>query len=76
MLRVLLKQRCEQHDVAAKLVATSDDLDLLALEPDSKQPLLTGWRYDIFGRDAQRLMQGKLGLTLLNGEIKEILLDD
>ena len=76
LLRVLLKQRCEQNEVAAKLVATGDDLDRLALDPTGAQPLLQGWRYEIFGRDAQRLMQGKLGLTLHNGEIEEIEIDE
>ena len=36
MLKLLLKARSEQHDVAQRLIATSDDVEAIALsdEPD------------------------------------------
>ena len=40
LLRVLLKMRCEDHDVAQKLVASADDLELIAADDDAEVPAL------------------------------------
>jgi len=63
LLRVLLKTRCDQHEVAQKLLATSSDLELIAADDDAKVPGLAGWRREIFGAEALNLKHGKLALT-------------
>ena len=63
LLRVLLKLRCEDHDVAQKLVANAADLEQIAASDNAEVQALTGWRYEIFGKDALALKHGKLGLT-------------
>ena len=65
LLRVLLKAIAGEHDVATKLIATADDLDAIASSdiPDGIKAM-SGWRYDIFGKPALLLKQGKLALTL------------
>ncbi len=63
LLRVLLKLRCEENEVAQKLVANAADLEQIAATDDAEVQALTGWRYDIFGKDALALKHGKLGLT-------------
>ena len=60
LLRVLLKQRCEEHQVAQKLVATGEDLEAVAADDDAPVPALSGWRYEIFGKDALALKHGRL----------------
>ncbi|MFT8718810.1 ribonuclease D [Acetobacter sp.] len=70
LLKVLLAYECERHDVAPKLVASSDDLDAFALKPDAQGPLLTGWRRDVFGEEALALCEGKLALAVQNGRVK------
>src|SRR3546814_16649550 len=40
LLRVLLKIKCEEHDVAPKLVASSDDLDAIAAADDADVPAM------------------------------------
>ena len=71
MLRVLLKLKCEEHDVAPKLIAVSSDLDqIAAYGKDAKVSALKGWRYKIFGQDALDLMAGKIGFVLEKGRIK------
>ena len=68
MLRVLLKASSENIGVAQKLIATTSDLDLIASgEPVDK--IFRGWRYDIFGKDALRLCQGKIGLAVNKNKI-------
>jgi ribonuclease D len=69
LLRVLLKQRCEEHQVAQKLVATSEDLEAVAADDNAPVPALSGWRYEIFGRDALALKHGRLALTVLKNRI-------
>ncbi len=64
LLKVLLKARCEAHDVAQKLVANSADLELIAADDRADVPALKGWRREIFGEDALKLKHGRLALTL------------
>jgi ribonuclease D len=64
LLRVLLKYCCEQHQVAQKLVASADDLEAIAADDDADVPALSGWRYDIFGKDAIALKHGRMALTV------------
>ncbi len=69
LLRVLLKQRCEEHQVAQKLLASSDDLDAIAADDHANVPALSGWRYEIFGKDAIALKHGRLALTVRNNRV-------
>ncbi|HEY1504057.1 MAG TPA: ribonuclease D [Stellaceae bacterium] len=70
LLRVLLKLRSEENDVAARLIADAEDLELLAADDDADIRALTGWRHEIFGRDAIDLKHGRLALTAAGKRIK------
>jgi ribonuclease D len=63
LLRVLLKQRVEDSQVAQKLIATSDDLEAIAADDNAPVPALSGWRRELFGNDALALKHGRLALT-------------
>ena len=69
LLRVLLKQRCEEHQVAQKLVATAEDLEAIAADDKASVPALSGWRHEIFGKDALALKHGRLALTVRRNRI-------
>jgi len=70
LLKVLLKLKCEANDVAQKLIATADDLNLLAMDDaPADLPCLNGWRKVVFGDDALALKSGKMALTARNGAI-------
>jgi len=69
LLRVLLKQSCEAHQVAQKLVAASEDLEAIAADDEAAVPALSGWRYEIFGKDALALKHGRLALTVRRNRI-------
>ena len=71
LLRVLLKAKSEETGVAAKLIATSSDLDRIAAGKRDV-PALTGWRADVFGRDALRLAKGEIGLTASGGAVRVV----
>jgi ribonuclease D len=62
LLKVLLVAKSEQHNVAAKLLASSDDIDRLAGDEAPDVPALHGWRRDVFGEDALALKEGRIAL--------------
>jgi ribonuclease D len=70
LLRVLLKLRCEENGVAQKLVADTEDLELIAAEDEAPVRALSGWRAELFGKDALDLKHGRLGLTAAGRRIK------
>ena len=70
LLKVLLATKCEQHHVAARLVASSDDIERLAVEAAPDVPALHGWRLHVFGQDAQALRQGRIALGVDGREVK------
>ena len=63
LVRVLLKAVSEEHGVAARILATSDDIDALVLDDDADVPALHGWRRKLFGEKALALKHGKIGLA-------------
>ena len=72
LLRVLLKASAARHRVAPRLIAGSDDLERIAIEPEPDIPALKGWRRKLFGEDALRLKRGEIALTLDRGEVVTI----
>jgi ribonuclease D len=70
LLKLLLKIRSRDIDVAAKLLARSEDLELLAAGHREGLSMLDGWRFEQFGRDAVDLVEGRLGFTVKNGKLK------
>ncbi len=72
MLKMLLRICSAEADVTPRIVASSEDLERLTIEDKPDILALQGWRYDVFGKDALDLKQGKLALTLEKGKIKKI----
>jgi ribonuclease D len=75
LLRVLLKTRCEAHDVAQKLVANAEDLTLIAADDHAEVAALTGWRREMFGEDALALKHGRLALSADGKRIRVVPID-
>jgi len=76
LLKLLLKIRAREIDAAARLLARSDDLELLAAGVRKGLPILEGWRYEVFGRDALELVEGKLAFAVLKGRLKMTHIDE
>lgn len=66
LLRVLLKLRAEDSDVAQRLIANGGDLEAIALDDHADVPALKGWRREIFGDEALALKRGEIGLAVRN----------
>ena len=69
LLRVLLKAKSEGSDVAQKMIANTSELDALA-GGQRDLPSLKGWRMDVFGSDALRLCEGRVGLAVKGNKVK------
>jgi len=68
LLKLLLKVRSRDADVAPRLIARADDLELLAAGVRDL-PILSGWRYEIFGKDALALVEGRLAFSVRKGRM-------
>ncbi|MAT35871.1 MAG: ribonuclease D [Ponticaulis sp.] len=70
LLRVLLKQICDDASVTPRLVANASDLEKIASGDGADTEVMSGWRYDLFGKHAQNLLHGKLAVTFNKGQIE------
>ncbi len=69
LLRVLLRHVSESHGVAAKMIASVEDLEAIAADDHAKVAALTGWRRELFGAQALELKHGRLALTVEKGKV-------
>lgn len=76
LLKLLLKIRSREIDIAARLLARSDDLEALAAGQRKGLAVLEGWRFDQFGRDALELVEGKLAFAVVKGKLRMAHIDD
>jgi ribonuclease D len=72
LLKVLLRMTAERHSVAAKVIATVDDLDRIAADDDADVPALKGWRRDLFGDIAIALKHGRVALAIEKGRVSAV----
>jgi ribonuclease D len=72
ILKMLLRIQASEHDVAPRLIADSEMLEFYVRDVKSAPTLNSGWRYEVFGRYAEDMMNGKIALTIQNGKIKQL----
>ncbi len=70
LLKLLLKIRSRDIDVASRLLARSEDLEALAAGQREGLAILEGWRFEQFGRDALDLVEGRLAFAVVEGKLK------
>ncbi len=71
ILKFLLNLLSDKEKVAAKIIATTEDLEKIAESDKADVPALKGWRYHLFGKYAIAFKQGKIALRL-NPKTKKI----
>jgi ribonuclease D len=69
LLKVLLRMTSERHGVAAKVIATVDDLEDIANDDNSEVGAMHGWRRELFGENALALKHGRLALAVEKGRV-------
>ncbi len=52
-----------------RLIARSEELELLAAGRREGLQILEGWRFEEFGRDALDLVEGRLAFAVRNGKL-------
>ncbi len=62
MLRLLLKACAVKERVVPRLVADKEELEALAMGKRDHLHALTGWRFEIFGKRALQMLDGKIAL--------------
>ena len=75
LLKLLLKIRAREIDVAPRLLTKADELEQLAAGVRDL-PILEGWRREVFGSDALDLVEGKLAFAVEHGKLKMTHIDD
>ncbi len=71
LLKVLLKLVADRQGVAPKMLASSDDIDRIAADgADADVPAMSGWRREVFGKEAVKLIEGELALRFNNRKIE------
>ena len=68
---MLLKAKSEETGVAPKLIAATSDLDALSAGVRDLD-MLQGWRAEVFGNDALRLVRGEIALSAVGGAVRVI----
>lgn len=64
MLKVFLKARADKFGVASRLIASASEIEALSGEDLDTHPVLSGWRWEVFGEDAMRIIQGRAALVV------------
>ena len=72
LLKVLLRMISESHHVAAKVIATVDDLERIAADDNAEVAAMSGWRRELFGEKALALKHGKLALAIERGKVATV----
>ena len=72
LLRVLLKHVSDEQNIAPRLLASADDLELLARDDNAPIRALSGWRREVLGATALQLKNGEIALAMKNGRLRPI----
>lgn len=70
LLKLLLKIRSREINVASRLIVKAEELERLAAGEREGLELLSGWRFQQFGSDALDLVEGRLAFAVVGGKLK------
>jgi ribonuclease D len=70
VLKLALKIVSEKEGIAPKLIASSADIDAIAMDDDADVPALQGWRRGVFGGVALDLKHGRAAIALEGGRVQ------
>ncbi len=68
LLKLLLKIRAREIDVASRLLTRTEEMEALAAGVRDL-PILKGWRYEVFGKDALELVEGRTAFAVKRGKL-------
>lgn len=68
ILKIILLSCAEKHNISPLLIANKEDIKQIALG-EKNVKALKGWRYEIFGSSALKLIEGSLNITVKEGAV-------
>ena len=68
ILKIILLSCAEKHNISPLLIANKEDIKQIALGEKNVKSL-KGWRYEIFGSSALKLIEGSLNITVKEGAV-------
>jgi ribonuclease D len=72
VLKMVLKLSAQENKITPRLIASQDDLQNIATDGLASTRIKEGWRYDIFGQKVEKLLDGRLHISLKNGDFQFI----
>ncbi len=76
LLKVLLKQAADEHGVAPRIIASTEELEKIAVDDNPDVPAMRGWRLDLFGKKALDLKAGKIALAFDGNNVVAMKISD
>ena len=70
LLKLLLKIRSREINVAPRLIVRTEELERLAAGDREGLEVLTGWRFEQFGQEALDLVEGRVAFAVVGGKLK------
>lgn len=72
LLKILLKVKAEEYKISPEMIVGRNDLRDIAIGEQSVEGILSGWKYELFGVWAEKLISGEIGFKMENGETRLI----
>ncbi|MGB0934623.1 MAG: ribonuclease D [Alphaproteobacteria bacterium] len=72
MLKLWLTHVSQKHQLAAKLISSTDDIEQIAALGETDVPALKGWRREVFGKMALDIRNGKVGMAYKEGKLHPV----
>ncbi|MGV8082941.1 MAG: ribonuclease D [Coriobacteriia bacterium] len=69
LMVAVVRLRARERGVAMPLLASRDDLELLAAGEREASPLLQGWRKEMVGEELVKLLEGEISMRLVGGAL-------
>lgn len=70
LMCAIVRLRAKQNNIAPQMLSSNSDLSKIAHGAKSGIPTLSGWRKKIVGDELLNLVDGKVMLSIKNGEVK------
>jgi len=70
LIKIYMKMKAENLKIAVRVIGTQQDIENMVFHPTIPNRLLEGWRYEIFGADALKILLGESGLLIKKGMIE------
>ena len=76
LMNTVLHIRAREAQIAPQMLGTRDDLESMAGGYPEDTLLSKGWRYDVVGHELEDLLAGRIGLRIVDGQVKVVRIDD